>query len=179
MADMKTSKKLSDYFNPWVIDSLFTEAAKHMSNESPFEIDNFEYSVGDKKYLIKPKRIDHEEIIKKGNSSCNYCWGKGYYISHLSKFKYPDPANFMVIKPEHLMPNGLIEEQQKMWIEREQKIYDESQTWCVMNICKCAVKRMAKLNPNMLNNQAHTLFIEFDFEEIESDKTSIEEETNS
>lgn len=179
MADQKTTKKLSDFFHSRVISQIFTEAAKHMSSEPPFEIENFEYSVGDKKYLIKPERIDHEDIIKKGNSSCKRCIGKGYYISHLAKAQYPDPSNFMVIKPEHSMPDGLSEEQQKMWMEREQKIFDQSQTWRIMNICDCAIKRMSKSNPNMLNNQAHTLFIEFDFEEIEPDNKPIEERTTS
>lgn len=179
MSEQSTSKRLGDVFNSFEINQIFTEAVKQMSGEAPFYIENFEYKSGDKTYLIKPERVDHDELIKKGRSSCRTCFGKGYFVSNLLRSKYPDPSSFLEIKPEHTMPENLSEEQKKIWMEREKKQYDECPTWRIMNICSCALKSFAKSNPNVMYNQAHTLFIDFDYEEIESKEEPVVEETKS
>lgn len=180
MSETGTQKALAKEFSNFDLNRLFQEAVKNMSDKAPFSIEPFEFEADKKSYMITPTRVDHEEVIKKANSSCKDCYGKGYFVSNILKTKLPDPSIYLEIKPEHSMPETLSEEQQKIWMEREEKLYNESKTWRIMNICPCAIKRYVKNKPNIMYNDTQTLFIDFDYDLITVNKKEdvVEEKTS-
>lgn len=156
-------KPLNQIFQNMECDLILQEILKSRSDKEPYEFKPVVRDRGDKTYTITAKDVSlMDEVFKNGSSSCRYCNGKGYYINHLSKFKHPNPDNFMTFKPEFDAPVDLTGEQKKIWVEMQKKKYDEDPCWKILQVCNCAVKKTLK-DPFVYANALKTLFFRLDY----------------
>lgn len=156
-------KPLNQIFQNMECDLILQEMLKNRSNKEPFEFKPVVRERSDKTYTITATDVNlMNEVFKNGSSSCNDCWGKGYYINHLPKIKHPNPDNFMTFKPEFDAPEDLTGEQKKIWVEMQKKKYDEDPCWKVLQVCHCAAKKTLK-DPFVYANAPHTLFFRLDY----------------
>jgi len=124
--------------------------------------------VDTQKYTIRATEYDLNKVMSNAKKSCKSCsYGKGYYVSYISKAKYPDPSGFMTFKPEMEVPEGLPDDQKKMFLEIAKKRYADSPNWKVLNVCNCAVNNTLKKNKNVVSNIQGNIFIMLDYEVTE------------
>lgn len=166
IAPAAEKKVLTEVLPSAILNNVITELYEKRSPEGYPEITRM---IGTQKYTIKAKEYDLDSVMKNASSSCKMCsYGKGYYVSHIAKVKYPNPAGFMTFKPEMEVPEGLPEEQKKMFLEMAKKRYEESPTWKVLNVCNCAIKNTLKKNRDVVSNTQGNIFIMLDYEVTET-----------
>lgn len=155
-------KVLAEVLPAAILNNVITELYEKRSPEGYPEITRM---MGTQKYTIKAKEYDLDSVMKNASGSCKMCaYGKGYYVSYIAKAKYSNPSGFMTFKPEMEVPEGLPEEQKKMFLEMAKKRYEESPTWKVLNVCNCAIKNTLKKNRDVVANSQGNIFIKLDYD---------------
>jgi hypothetical protein len=168
METVKTDKTLAEEKKPLIevlpaviLNNVLTELYEKRSPEGYPEVTRM---VGTQKYIIKATEYDLNQVMKNASESCKLCsYGKGYYVSYLDKKKYPEAYGFMTFKPEMEVPEGLPEEQKKIYLEMVKKRYEESSCWKILNVCHCATKNTLKKNKDIVSNTNNNIFIKLDY----------------
>jgi hypothetical protein len=112
------------------------------------------------RYLVKAAHVSVDEIRQHGQSSCKKCIGKGYSIVYLDKSKIPNPQDYVILSEKPI--ETMTEEEKKLWIEVEKK----KKLWKVLIPCKCAIKRLSRLQRTIVSNQVGNIVAKLSYERI-------------
>ena len=163
---MVTEKEpLPDVLPAAILNDILREITEKRSADQPYEYPVLTRMVGSLKYTIKAKDYGLDNVMSQASGSCKMCsYGKGYYVSHVEKKKVPNPDGLMIFKPETEVPDGLLEEQRKIFLEVAKKRHEESPYWRVLNVCYCAAKNTLRKNKNVVSNSNYNIFVQLDYE---------------
>lgn len=154
--DLSLASQL-DQHNYRLITEKLLKTRKVVS-ETEIIYDEVEQSIGDKILKLRGKHVPLDEVYKYAKNTCKQCsYGKGYFITNIPKYNYPDPRGLLLLEPE--IPEGLSEEQKQIHEAKIAKI----PTWKILNVCSCAAQRAQEKNPTWVANANHNLFIDLDF----------------
>jgi hypothetical protein len=103
---------------------------------------------GDKTYILTAAHVSVQDIAKYGQDSCRSCYGKGYFLSLIEKRRIPNPQDYLILSDKNI--EAMPEPEKKNWIEVQKK----EKMWKIMFPCRCALRKTAKVEPNMVSNEA-------------------------
>lgn len=101
-----------------------------------------------KTYVLTAEHVSVQDIAKYGQDSCRSCYGKGYFLSLLEKRRIPNPQDYLVLSEKNV--ETMTAPEKGLWLEVQKK----EKMWKIMFPCRCALRKMAKVEPNMVSNEA-------------------------
>jgi hypothetical protein len=139
-------------------------ATRKVLSETEVTYDEISHGIGDKIIKLRGTHVPLDDVYKYASGSCKVCgYGRGYFISNISKVKYPNPRGLLVLEPETPEdPSG---------------DYRPEQCWKIVNVCKCASEKALKKNPSWVATQNRNVFValDFSFEDKPAEEVPVED----